>query len=97
MIKSFFHKKTWNNAYLYIFLLIKTDESISAHLEEKLRQHGIELKRRSDEEVAKKLVSSEENRYIKRLIILVSNFIRNFKVNGYDEDDFAVLNQKQIM
>ena len=44
--------------------------------------------------MAKKLVSSEENRYIKRLIILVSNFIRNFKVNGYDENDFAVLNQK---
>lgn len=91
--KILFHKKH-GTTLIYTFSSYKDGRSISAHLEEKLRQHGIELKRRSDEEVAKKLVSSEENRYIKRLIILVSNFIRNFKVNGYDEDDFAVLNQK---
>lgn len=79
---------------IYTFSSYKDGKSISEHLEEKLLQYGIELKRRSDEEVAKKLVSSEENRYIKRLVVLVTNFIRNFKVNGYEEEDFARLSQK---
>lgn len=91
--KILFHKKH-GTTLIYTFSSYKDGRSISAHLEEKLLQHGIELKRRSDEEVARKLVSSEENRYIKRLIILVTNFIRNFKVNGYDEDDFAMLDRK---
>ena len=91
--KILFHKKH-GTTLIYTFSSYKDGRSISAHLEEKLLQHGFELKRRSDEEVAKKLLSSEENRYIKRFTILVSNFIRNFKVNGYDEEDFAVLDQK---
>lgn len=33
-------------------------------------------------------MDSEENKYIRRLVFLVTNFIRNFKTNGYDERDF---------
>lgn len=88
-----FHKKH-GTKLIYTFSSYKDGRSISEHLEEKLVCHGIELKPRSDEEVAKKLVSNEENRYIKRLVVLVTNFIRNFKVNGYTEDDFSRLSQK---
>ena len=35
-----------------------------------------------------KLITSEENRYIRKLITLIMRFITNFKVNGYTADDF---------
>ncbi|MDE6015223.1 MAG: UvrD-helicase domain-containing protein [Acetatifactor sp.] len=79
---------------LYTFSSFRDGRSISQHLEESLLKHGFELKRRSNEEIVKKLVSSEENKYISRLVFLVINFIRNFKVNGYDERDFDKLSRK---
>jgi DNA helicase-4 len=35
-----------------------------------------------------KLVSSEENRYIRKLVSLICRFIGNFKTNGYTADEF---------
>ena len=35
-----------------------------------------------------KLVVSEENRYIRKLVTLICRFIANFKTNGFTEDDF---------
>lgn len=35
-----------------------------------------------------KLVSSEENRYIRKLVNLICRFIGNFKTNGYTVDEF---------
>lgn len=35
-----------------------------------------------------KLVSSEENRYIRKLVNLICRFIGNFKTNGYTADEF---------
>ena len=80
-----------NTELIYTFSSFNDGRSISAHLEEKLLLHGFELSRRSDEEIVKKLVASEENKYINRLVFLVINFIRNFKVNGYEEKDFDKL------
>ena len=80
-----------NTDLIYTFSSYNDGESISSHLEELLIEHGFELKRRSNEEIVKKLVASEENKYINRLVFLVVNFIRNFKVNGYDERDFGRL------
>ena len=77
-----------NTELIYTFSSYNDGESISSHLEKLLTEHGFELKRRSNEEIVKKLVASEENKYINRLVFLVMNFIRNFKVNGYDERDF---------
>lgn len=77
-----------NTELIYTFSSYDDGESISSHLEKLLIEHGFELKRRSNEEIVKKLVASEENKYINRLVFLVINFIRNFKVNGYDERDF---------
>lgn len=79
---------------IYTFSSFRDGRSISEHLEESLLKHGFELRRRSNEEVVKKLISSEENKYINRLVFLVINFIRNFKVNGYDERDFGRLSRK---
>lgn len=79
---------------IYTFSSYNDGRSISEHLQESLIKHGFELHRRSDEEVIKKIVASEENKYINRLVFLVINFIRNFKVNGYDEKDFDRLMRK---
>ncbi len=87
------HKKHGTDL-IYTFSSFNDRKSISEHLEDELIKRGYELKRRSDEEIIKKLISNEENRYINRLIFLVINFIKNYKVNGYDEDYFDVLERK---
>lgn len=79
---------------IYTFSLYKDKRSISEHLEEKLIEKGFQLNRRSNEEIVKKLIALEENKYINRLVFLVINFIRNFKVNGYEEREFGVLERK---
>ena len=79
---------------IYTFSSYKDKRSISEHLEENLARHGFWLNRRSNEEIVKKLIILEENKYISRLVYLVINFIRNFKVNGYDEKDFDMLARK---
>ena len=35
-----------------------------------------------------KLIAGEENKYIRKLINLICNFISNFKVNGYNATEF---------
>ena len=79
---------------IYTFSSYRDGRSISAHLEEELVRHGFRLRRRPDEEIVKKLIAMEENKYIRRLVFLVINFIRNFKTNGYDEENFAELARK---
>lgn len=88
--KVLLHRKH-HTELLYTFSSFRDGRSISQHLEESLVQHGFTLKRRPNEEIVRKLVDSEENKYIRRLVFLVTNFIRNFKTNGYDERDFARL------
>ena len=77
-----------NTDLIYTFSSYNDGASISSHLEKALIEHGFVINRRSNEEIVKKLIASEENKYINRLVFLVINFIRNFKVNGYDERDF---------
>lgn len=79
---------------IYTFSSYHDKRSISEHLEESLISHGFQLNRRSNEEIVKKLIALEENKYINRLVFLVINFIRNFKVNGYDEREFDELARK---
>jgi len=85
--KVLLHRKH-HTELLYTFSSFRDGRSIFQHLEESLVQHGFTLKRRPNEEIVRKLVDSEENKYIRRLVFLVTNFIRNFKTNGYDERDF---------
>lgn len=79
---------------IYTFSSYRDKRSISEHLKEELLKHGFQLNRRPDEEIVKKLIVLEENKYINRLVFLVINFIRNFKVNGYDENEFDELARK---
>lgn len=59
------------------------------HLQDELISHGFELKKRPSKEIFEKIVSTEENKYITRLVKLVCTFIQNFKTNNYNIDDFS--------
>lgn len=59
------------------------------HLREQLIMRGYALNKRSTEEVYKKLVETEESKYITRLTFLLCTFINNFKTQGYGIEKFA--------
>jgi len=73
---------------IYTFSSYNDRRSITEHLRESLENNGFVLSPRSNKEVMEKLVTSEENRYIRKLVNLIVRFITNFKINGYTEDDF---------
>lgn len=80
--------KAHGTTLIYTFSKYSDHRSITEHLQEQLYNAGFELRPRSKEEIVKKLVESEENRYIRRLVTLVQRFITNFKTNGYTAEDF---------
>ena len=67
--------------------------SLAEHLEEELRSHGVEFHPRSEEEILRKILQNEGNRYIRRLVMLICRFITNFKTDGYTEMQFAVMKE----
>ncbi len=73
---------------IYTFSSFNDGRSLLEHLRELLVEHGFELHQRPSKEVFEKIVSTEENQYITRLVKLVCTFIQNFKTNGYSADDF---------
>lgn len=81
------HKKHGTDL-IYTFSQYNDRRPLTEHLREQLENHGFELKPRSNKEVMEKLVSSEENRYIRKLVSLICRFIGNFKTNGYTGDEF---------
>ena len=85
--KILLHRQHGTNL-LYTFSSYNDGKSLLWHLRELLLNAGFELRPRSNKEVVGKLVSSEENRYTRKLIFLICRFITNFKVNGYTADDF---------
>ncbi len=66
----------------------KDRRPIIDHLREELENAGFVLFPRPQKDVLNKLVVSEENRYIRRLVMLMCRFIKNSKTNGYDVDEF---------
>lgn len=58
-------------------------------MQEELENNGFELHPRSNKEIMEKLVSTEENRYIRKLVNLICRFITNFKTNGFTADEFS--------
>ncbi len=74
---------------IYTFSQFKDGRPLLEHLREELLKHGFELHPRSSKEVFEKIVSTEENKYISRLVKLVCTFISNFKANGYTPDYFS--------
>lgn len=83
-----FHKKH-GTKLIYTYSKYNDGRSLKDHLAELLIQEGFELRPRPAGEVMEKLIVSEENRYIRKLISLISRFISNFKVNGYGADEFS--------
>ena len=73
---------------IYTFSSYNDGRSITEHLKESLEKNGFILSPRSNQEIMEKLVTSEENRYIRKLVNLIVRFITNFKTNGYTEEEF---------
>lgn len=85
--KILLHKKH-GTSLIYTFSAYNDRRTLISHLKEELEKEGFELKPRSNKEVMEMLVAGEENRYTRKLVNLICRFISNFKVNGYNADDF---------
>ena len=85
--KIILHKKH-GTKLIYTFSKYLDQRTLLQHLQEELENNGFELKPRSNKEVMEKLISSEENRYIRKLVNLICRFIANFKTNGFAVDEF---------
>ena len=80
--------KQHGTTLLYTYSEYKDHKSLTEHLRRILDDAGFELKPRPQKEIVEKLISSEESRYVRKLVDLICRFISNFKVNGYNEDEF---------
>ena len=89
--KIILHKKH-GTELIYTFSAYNDGRNLLEHVREELIKHGFELHPRSSKEVFEKIVNTEENRYISRLVNLVCTFIQNFKTNGYTTDKFFAWN-----
>lgn len=85
-------KINWHSSHgttlIYTFSSYNDRRHLLKHLRDELEKKGFELHPRSNKEVMEKLVAGEENRYVRKLVSLISRFISNFKVNGYTAEDF---------
>lgn len=73
---------------IYTFSSYNDGRPMLEHLKEQLIAHGFVLNRRSSQEVFEKIVNTEENKYILKLVKLICTFIQNFKTNGYTIEKF---------
>ncbi len=73
---------------IYTFARYNDRRDFLDHLGELLEARGFKLHPRPAREVFEKIVGTEENKYILRLVNLICTFIQNFKVNGYVINDF---------
>ena len=73
---------------IYTFSQYRDGRKMLEHLKEKLVTQGYELKERPTAEVYKRLVDTEENKYITRLTQLICTFIGNFKTQGFKAEKF---------
>ena len=87
------HKKH-NTELIYTFSGYSDGRSLLEHLKENLESHGFTLIPRDSKEVFEKIVNTEENKYIMKLVKLVCTFIQNFKTNGFSIDDFSRFERK---
>ena len=85
-----------NTKLIYTFSAYNDRRDLLDHLREGLENNGFILHPRSAREVFDKIVNTEENRYISRLVKLICVFIQNFKTNGYSADDFFKFKKNTI-
>lgn len=87
------HKKYGTNL-VYTYSKYKDGNSLLEHLESLLLKNGFKLQEKNDEEVYRQLIKVESDKYIYRFAIFMEIFIRRFKTNGYEEDDFDRLKER---
>lgn len=80
--------RTHNTSLIYTFSSYNDNRHFIEHLREQLEDKGFVLNPKPSKEIFEKLISQEENRYIRKLVTLVCRFITNFKTNGYSLNDF---------
>ena len=80
--------KEHDKELIYTYHEYNDGRSIREHLQEILENKGFVFKRRSNEEIYKKIVDNAESQYIGKLVKLIVRFIGNFKACGYNEDKF---------
>lgn len=80
--------KAHGTTLIYTYSQYNDGRDFLIHLQEQLEDNGFVLSERPSEEVFTKLVNTEENKYISKLVNLIVTFINNFKTNGYTLDDF---------
>ena len=73
---------------IYTFSEYNDGRSLVQHLDEELRKNGFILKKKDEKEVLSKIIDNEENKYVSKLIVLISRFISLFKTNGYQVSKF---------
>ena len=81
------HKKH-GTELIYTFSAYNDGRPLLEHLADELTAHGFTLSPRSSKEVFEKIVSTEENKYILKLVKLICTFIQNFKTNGFTTERF---------
>ncbi len=79
---------------IYTFSKYNDGRDYLEHLRESLEQHGYQLNKRPAGEVYKKIVHTEESKYITRLVSLICTFIGNFKTQGYKSGQFDEFKHK---
>lgn len=79
---------------IYTFSTYNDGRDYLAHLRESLEQRGYQLHKRPAEDVYKKIVDTEESKYITRLVSLICSFIGNFKTQGYKSGQFDEFKHK---
>lgn len=80
--------KEHQTTLVYTFSTYNDGRDHLIHLKEKLEKIGFDLHPRSSKEIFEKIVSTEENRYISKLVRLMCTFLQNFKTNDYGMDEF---------
>lgn len=80
--------KNHNTKLIYTFSKYSDERSLLDHLKQLLIENGIEFNPKPSEEVLNKLTSIQENKYVSKMVYLICDFISNFKVNGYTEEQF---------
>lgn len=82
--------KSHGTTLLYTYSQYNDGRDFLEHLQEQLENNGFKLNKRPCEEVFNKLVNTEENKYILKLVKLICIFINNFKTNGYTLENFFI-------
>lgn len=82
-----FHKKH-NTDLIYTYSKYNDGVDFIEHLENELVKRDFILNPRNDREVLEKILTTEQSKYVEKLVNLIVRFIKNFKTNGYTEEDF---------